>query len=72
MEILTSTEATAVELDKDSKIFKSETLRHQVALTLLKLINKKIPLNLTHKQRQALKEVKDSSDIEIYQFDKGS
>ena len=72
MDIITSTETAAVELDKNNKIFEFETLRQQVSSTLLKFINKKIPSNLTCKQRQALKELKDRSDTKIYQFDKGS
>jgi len=58
MDIITSTETAAVELDK-KKIFESETLRQQVSSTLLKFINKMIPSNLTSKQRKALKELKD-------------
>ena len=59
MDIITSTETAAVELDKNNKIFESETLRQQVSSTLLKFINKMIPSNLTSKQRKALKELKD-------------
>jgi len=38
----------------------------------LKFVNKKIPSNMSQKQKQALHELKNNPAVDIYQFDKGS
>ena len=72
MNIITSTESAAIDLDKVAKHHESENLRQQVSNTLSKFVNKKIPSNLNHSQCKALKELRMNNETKVYPFDKGS
>ena len=72
MDIITSTELIATNLDKAAKHHASESIRQEVSNTLSKFINKKIPSNLSKSQRQALKELRAQKDTQIFPFDKGA
>ena len=70
MDIITTTELEARNLDYKNKNTVAETLRQDVMKTLK--ASKPPKNNLTKEQRQALKELKSNKDIDIYPFDKGS
>jgi len=71
MEIITTTEQKALELERNEKQYEAERLR-QTVQNILKKSTKKPKSNLTKEQSQALKELKSSNQIDIYPFDKGS
>ena len=71
MDIISSIESCAIELQKDNKKTDAELLRQNVSLSLTKSINKKLDDNLTRPQRIALKELKTNPSIAVYPFDKG-
>ena len=72
MDIITSTESAAIDLDNSAMHHESEDLRHQVSNTLSKFINVRMPSNLTKLQRQALKELREDKEMVVYPFDKGA
>ena len=72
MDIVTSTEVAAIDMDKESKHHESEILRQQVSNTLSKFIHAKLPSNLSKPQRSALNDLRKDNDIKVYPFDKGS
>ena len=72
MNIITSAESAALDLEKDAKGHKSESLRHDVSKVLSRHVQRKIPSNLTKQQREAVKELKCNDEIKVYPFDKGS
>ena len=70
MDIITTTEFQARNLDYNNKNTIAQTLRQDVMHALKKA--KKPRSNLTKEQRQALKELKTDDKNTIYPFDKGS
>ena len=71
MEIMTSTEIAAQELNKQEKLVEAERLRHDVSGILGKFINKKLPSNLTKDQQIALKDLRNEPELKVVPFDKG-
>ena len=72
MDIITSTELCASNLERQDQRAESESLRQEVSDILLKNFNIKTKDNLTKNERIAIKEIKNNTDIKIYPFDKGS
>ena len=72
MDIITSVELAAQGLEKNGNEFKSERLRDDVANTLNKFVNKRLPSNLSYQQRTTLRELKVSDEMKVVPFDKGS
>ena len=70
MDIITTTELEARNLDYKNKNTVAQTLRQDVMKTLKTA--KPPKSNLTKEQRQALKELKSDNENAIYPFDKGS
>ena len=70
MEIVTSTEVEALNLEKEGQHAKAELLRQEVKRIL---INEKQPRpNLTKEQLTTIKEIREDKDIDIYPYDKGN
>ena len=72
MDIITSTELAAIDLNKANKNHDSERLRHDVSNILSKYITKKIPSNLSKQQQQALRELKRDNELKVIPFYKGT
>ena len=70
MDIVSTTEASALKLEYNGEIVNAQNLRKDV-LRALKM-NKPTKHNLTKEQRSALKEIKKDDTISIYPFDKGT
>ncbi len=70
MDIVTTTEASALKLEFEEKVCQAQVLRKDV-LKVLKT-TKPIEDNLSRRQRQSLKEIKEDPTISIYPFDKGT
>ena len=70
MDIITTTEASALKLEFEKKVCAAQVLRKDV-LKVLKTA-KPIDDNLSRTQRQSLKEIKEDPAISIYPFDKGT
>ena len=70
MDIITTTEASALKLEFDNKVCEAQVLRKDV-LRVLKTA-KPIEDNLSRTQRQSLKEMMEDPTISIYPFDKGT
>ena len=70
MDIITTTEIKAIELEKKEKPFEAERLRQSVQQILKKA--KKPTSNLTKDQSVALRELKTDNNFDVYPFDKGS
>ena len=70
MDLVTTTEASALKLEYEKKDKEAQTLRQDV-LRVLKMA-KPVKDNLTREQRKAIKEIKDDPNISIYPFDKGT
>ena len=70
MDIVSTTESSALKLEYSEKVSEAQNLRKDV-LRVLKMA-KPVKDNLTHEQRIALKEMKNDSEISIYPFDKGA
>ena len=70
MDIITSTELCASNLERQDQRAESESLRQEVSDILLKNFNIKTTDNLTKNERIAIKEIKNNTDIKIYPFDK--
>ena len=72
MDIITSTEIAANELEQKDLRVNAERLRHDVTKILSKYNNKKLPSNLDRNQLNALKELRTESDLKVVPFDKGT
>ena len=70
MDIITTTEASALKLEFEKKVCEAQVLRKDV-LRVLKTA-KPIEDNLSRTQRQTLKEIMEDPTISIYPFDKGT
>ena len=70
MDIITTTEASALKLEFEKKVCEAQILRKDV-LRVLKT-SKPIEDNLSRGQRQSLKEIINDPTISIYPFDKGT
>ena len=70
MDIVSTTESSALKLEYDKKNSEAQNLRKDV-LRILKMA-KPTKNNLTPEQRKALKEIKNDEEISIYPFDKGA
>ena len=70
MDIISTTEASALKLEYQHNICEAQGLRRDV-LKILKMA-KPTKDNLTREQRVALKEIREDNHISIYPFDKGS
>lgn len=70
MDIITTTEASALKLEFEKKVCEAQILRKDV-LKVLKTA-KPIEDNLSRTQRQSLKEMMEDPTISIYPFDKGT
>ena len=68
MDIITTTEIKAIELEKKEKPFEAERLRQSVQQKKAK----KPTSNLTKDQSVALRELKTDNNFDVYPFDKGS
>ena len=69
MDIVTSTECAALQLDRDSNQRAAESMRQDVSKIMSKFLNTKPRSNLTIDQRQALKNLKTCEDTAVYPFD---
>ncbi|XP_065662433.1 uncharacterized protein LOC136084958 [Hydra vulgaris] len=70
MDIITTTESSALKLEYNNKVENAQNLRKNV-LRILKT-EKKINNNLTKEQRISFREIKNDETIAIYPFDKGT
>ena len=70
MDIVSTTEASALKLEYENKVCEAQVLRKDV-LRVLKT-SKPVEDNLSRAQRQSLKEIKEDPTISIYPFDKGT
>ena len=70
MDIVSTTESSALKLEYNKKVTEAQILRKDV-LRVLKTA-KPIKDNLTRQQRVALREIKNDPSISIYPFDKGT
>ncbi|XP_065658414.1 uncharacterized protein LOC136082928 [Hydra vulgaris] len=70
MDIITTTESSALKLEYNNKVKNAQNLRKNV-LRILKT-EKKINNNLTKEQRISFREIKNDETIAIYPFDKGT
>ena len=70
MDIVSTTESSALKLEYRKKISEAQNLRKDV-LRIMKMA-KPVKDNLNQKQRSALKELRSDQEISIYPFDKGT
>ena len=70
MDIVTTTEASALKLEFEKKVCEAQVLRKNV-LKVLKMA-KPIEDNLSRDQRKSLKQIMEDPSISIYPFDKGT
>ena len=70
MDIVSITESSALKLEYNKMNGEAQNLRKDV-LRILKT-SRPVKDNLTHRQRVALKEIRDDKDINIYPYDKGT
>ena len=70
MDIIQTTETCALELENDGYFEKAEILREGVSKVLSKDVNKKHRNNLTIGKGNAVKEIKNSTNLKVYPFDK--
>ena len=71
MDIITSTESCALDMEHNHKENEAETLRQNVSNILQKNLNLKIRSNLKKDERRALKELQKNDKIRVHEFDKG-
>ena len=71
MEIITTTEIAALELERNSQTVEAERLRHDVSKLLGKHVNRKLPSNLDSENSAALEELKQDTELKVVPFDKG-
>ena len=72
MDIISTTEICAIDLENSSKETDAEFLRQKVSHLLYKNLYIKLQDNLSKPQRKALVQMKNNKDTTIYPFDKGS
>ena len=72
MDIIQTIEICALELENDGYFEKAERLWQGVSKILSKDVNKKHRNNLTVGQINAIREIKNSTNLKVYPFDKGS
>ena len=72
MDIITSTESFALDMEHNHKENEAETLRQNVSNILQKNLNMKIRSNLKKDERIALKELQKNDKIRVHEFDKVS
>ena len=70
MDIITTTEVEALNLERNEQHSKAEFLRHHVKKILLK--EKKPRCNLNKEQLRTIDEMKKDPDVDIFPFDKGN
>ena len=70
MDIITTTEVEALNLERNNQPASAELLRQEVRNILLKA--KQPRANISEKQKQTIKEIQMDSHIDIYPFDKGN
>ena len=70
--IIQTTEICALELENDGYCEKAERLRQGVNKILSKDVNKKHRNNLTIGQINTIREIKNSTNLQVYSFDIGS
>ena len=71
MDIITSTESCALDMEQNHKEIQAETLRQNVSNILRKNLNLKIRSNLAKYERRALKELQKDGKLRVHEFDKG-
>ena len=71
MDIITSTESCALDMEHNHKENEAETLRQHVSNILQKNLNLKIRSNLKKDERRALKKLQKNDKIRVHEFDKG-
>ena len=72
IDMIQTIEICALELANGGYFEKAERLRQGVGKMLSKDVNKKHRKNLTIGQRHAIREMKNSANLKVYPFDKGS
>ena len=72
MDIITSAESCALDMEHNHKENEAETLRQNVSNILQKNLNLKIRSNLKKDERTALNELQKNDKIRVHEFDKGS
>ena len=72
MDIVNATEICAPSLEKEKQIENAESFLQKNSNVISKNIHFKIRNNLTIEQRITLKEVSQSTDSEVYSYDKGT
>ena len=72
MDIIQTTKICALELENDRYFEKAERLREGISKILTKDVNKKHRNNLTIGQINAIREIKNSTNLKVCPFDKGS
>ena len=70
MDIITSTESCALDMEHNHKENEAETLRQNVSNILQKNLNLKIRSNLKKNEKRALKELQKKDKIRVHEFDK--
>ena len=70
MDIITSTESCALDMEHNHTENEAETLRQNVSNILQKNLNLKIKSNLKKDERRALKELQKNDKIRVHEFDK--
>ena len=71
MDIITSTESCALDMEQNHKENEAKTLGRSVSNILRKSLNLKIRSNLTKDERRALKELQKDGKFRAHEFDKG-
>ena len=70
MDIITSTESCALDMEHNHKQNEAETLRQNASNILQKNVNLKIRSNLKQNERRVLKELEKNEKIRVFEFDK--
>ena len=70
MDIITTTEIEALNLERNEQFLEAARLRRDVQQILIKA--KQPRSNLTNDQKQAIKEIKSNPEVVIYPYDKGT
>ena len=70
MDIITSTEPCALDIEHNHKENEAETLRQNVSNILQKNLNLKIRSNFKKGEKRALKELRKNDKIRVHKFDK--
>ena len=72
MDIIQSTEISALDLEREGKFSVAESLRQNISRIITKDLKKKHKNNLSFAERKVLTEMKHNQNISIYPFDKGA